>query len=382
MNATRFLSRFGAFLLTLALVDLLGPKLMPASDLTNGPVENYRLPDNQETGFLQSLIDRQRVDQGQPQVTFLGSSPTYGVTIQNPAHTYAASFSAYFKRSRPQSSVYNFAAKGFLAADLNSIMRATIAQTDAYVIQLNYHTFSPKLLASTPIRHPDLPERLGTSITLEEAKLIGTRPTPLFNWNAAIRQQLRAHWWFYRERERLALQFLGQSPERWLYDRFFPQAKAEATQTAQTNTDTSVEQAPETKPFYELKNAQQVSIVKRYAENTTYELTDDNIEWRFVKQMLKQLKAQNKPAVFFIAPINADALRFYEVMDWKQYQHNVAKLRQSIEAEGFGFIDINLSQPLPEDLFADISHTLDEGGKTFGPLLYRLSSPYWEKTLK
>lgn len=377
MNATRFLSRFGAFLLTLVLVDLLGPKLMPVKDQT-GPVENYRLPDNQETGFLQSLIDQQRADQGRPRITFLGSSPTYGVTIQNPAYTYPASFAAYFRKSHPQSSVYNFAAKGFLAADLNYLMRATINQTDAYVIQLNYHTFSPKLLSGTPIRHPDLPERLGTGVTLEEAKLIGTRPTPLFNWNAAIRQQLRAHWWFYRERERLALQFLGQSPERWFYDKFFPQAKADAS----PESDANAEEAPESKPFYELKNARQVYIVKRYAENATYELTDENIEWRFVRQMLKQLKAQNKPAVFFIAPINADALRFYEVMDWKQYQRNIAKLKQSIEAEGFGFIDINISQPLPEDLFADISHTLDEGGKSFGPMLYRLSSPYWEKALK
>lgn len=366
MNATRFLTRLGCFVLTLLLVDLLGPGLMAVKDQ-----DLPRLPDNQETGFLQSFIDRLGTDTHRPRIAFLGSSPSYGVTINDPANTYPATFHAALKKIRPEASVHNLAAKGFLAADLNYILRATLSDSDAYVIQLNYHTFSPKLLAGNPIRHPDLPERLGVGVTSEEARLIGTRPTPVLNWNAQIREQLRKHWWFYRERERLALQVLGQTPERWFYDRFFPQAQAED----------NAEESPDAKPFYELKNARQIYIVKRYAENATYELTDDNIEWRYVRQMLKQLKANNKPAVFFIAPINADALRFYKVMDWKQYERNVAKIRQSIEAEGFAFVDINIKQALPEDLFADISHTLDDGGKSFGPLLFSLSRPYLEKSL-
>ena len=107
-----------------------------------------------------------------------------------------------------------------------------------------------------------------------------------------------------------------------------------------------------------------------------FELADDNLEWHFLKRMLAQLKAAGKPAVIFIAPINAEALSFYEVMDWKQYARNIAKIKASVEAEGFAFVDINRSGPLPEDLFADISHTLDAGGQAFGPRLWALSRDY------
>ncbi|PKL76203.1 MAG: hypothetical protein CVV27_11475 [Candidatus Melainabacteria bacterium HGW-Melainabacteria-1] len=370
MNGKRFLMRCLFFMLTLVLVELTGRQWL-AAGLRAMP--SQRLPDNQETGFLQSFIDRipTQSDPSQARVVFLGSSPTYGVTIRDSANTYPAGFASALQQDRPGQSVkvYNLAAKGFLAADLSMTLAATLDRADAFVIQLNYHTFSPELLAGTPIRHPDLPERLGVKIGADEARWLGVRPTPVLNWNASIRSALRQHWWFYREREQLALKWLGQSPERWLYERFFPQAVAEDVDE------------PEARPFYELKEARQLYIVQRYAKNASFELSDDNTEWRFVKRMLKQLRQAGKPAVFFVAPINAEALRFFEVMDWAQYQRNLAKLRASIEAEGFALIDVNLNSPLPEDLFADISHTLDAGGQVFGPRLWELSKSYLEPRL-
>lgn len=381
MNAARFFTRLIAFGLTLMLADGLGQALL--ADKLAVPAGG-RLPENQETGFLQGAIDSV-AQASHPRIVFLGSSPTYGVTIKDPANTYPAQFEQALETERKQKvSVHNLAAKGFLAADLSMILAATLASADAYVIQLNYHTFSPSLLAGTPIRHPDLPERLGVAVPATEAKLLGTRPTPALNWNASLRSSLRRHWWFYRERERLALLWLGKNPERWLYDTFFPKPKDMAAEPAGGAQAAAAqdEDTVEAKPFYELKPARQGYIVKRYAQNASFELAADNLEWHFVRRMLAQLKAAGKPAVFFIAPINAEALSFYEVMDWKQYTRNVAKIKASVEAEGFAFVDINRSGPLPEDLFADISHTLDAGGQAFGPRLWALSRDYLGSRLK
>lgn len=357
MNAKRFFRRLGFFLLTLVLVDLAG------RDWLEGKLaitDRLRLPENQEMGFLPSFIDRLDQRAGK-KIVFLGSSPTWGVAIREPRHTYPETFAAALRHDLPARavSVDNFAAKGLLAADLNAILRASIDKADGFVIQLNYHTFSPHLLNQTPIRHPDLPESLGVAVPADEARWLNMRPTPLLNWNASLRAGLRRIWWFYREREKLALLGLGANPESWIYHRFYPEKPGE-------------DEAPG-KAFYELKPAHQMVMVQRYAQNADFILDADNVELRFVGKMLEQLQAKHKPAVFFLAPINAEALRFYEVMNWKQYRRNVDLLRQRIEAAGYRLIDINTTKPLPEDTFADISHTLDAGGEAFGPRLWALS---------
>lgn len=367
MNASRFFRRLGFFGLTLLLVDGVGRTVLADKIALN----HYdRLPENQEMGFLRSFIDRLESEKGQTRLVFLGSSPTWGVSIQDPRHTYAASFGQALKQAHPQAnvSISNLAAKGFLAADLNAVLRATIDRAEGFVIQLNYHTFSPKLLQATPIRHPDLPESLGVRVPLDEARMLGMRPTPALNWNASLRAGLRRIWWFYREREKLALLALGATPESWIYHRFYPEKPSD--------------EASGFKPFYELKPARQTTIVHRYAENASFDIDDRNIELRFVAKMLAQLKMADKPAVFFIAPINAEDLKFYEVMDWKQYQRNLDIVRKLIEGAGYRLIDINLAEPLPAEDFADISHTLDIGGQAFGARLWQLSKSAFEEKFK
>lgn len=367
MNASRFFRRLGFFGLTLLLVDGVGHTVLADKIALT---DYRRLPENQEMGFLRSFIDRLASEKGQTRLVFLGSSPTWGVSIKDPGHTYAASFGQALKQAYPQAnvSISNLAARGFLAADLNAVLRATLAQAEGFVIQLNYHTFSPKLLQATPIRHPDLPESLGVQVPADEAKMLGMRPTPALNWNASLRAGLRRSWWFYREREKLALSALGATPESWVYHKFYPEKPSD--------------EASGFEPFYQLKPARQTTIVHRYAENARFEIEDPNIELRFVAKMLAQLKAADKPAVFFIAPINAEDLKFYEVMDWKQYQRNVDIVRKLIEGAGYRLIDINLVKPLPAEDFADISHTLDVGGQAFGPRLWQLSKPAFEEKFK
>lgn len=333
--------------------------------------ESKRLPLNQETGFLQSALDTLDSDPKAIDLVFLGSSPTYGVSIKEEHNTYPNRFVQALKQAHPDSPVqiHNLAAKGFLASDLYAILQASLPETDAFLIQLNYHTFSPKLLKETAIRHPDLPERLGVVVNPKQARVLGVRPTPSLNWNARIRAFLRQYWWFYAHREALALQFLGDTPENWVYHRFYTEKPQD-------------EESVATQAFYELKPARQTYMVQRYAQNAQFTIESTNIELFFLTEMLSSLKQQHKAAVFFIAPINADALSFYDVMDWNLYRKNISVIRQAIQSAGFELIDINQTQPLSEEHFADISHTLDSGGQTFGPLLWKLSRPYLESQLK
>ncbi|MBF2052225.1 MAG: hypothetical protein IGS03_02030 [Candidatus Sericytochromatia bacterium] len=373
----RWLTRCLAFVLTLFACDL-WVQVRWAALLQTDIGAQYRLPADQEVPVLNATLDQiarlpdfsTRLSTG-PKVMFLGSSPTYGVSITDPAATYPAVVRQHWLNAQPPKplAVYNLAAKGFLMADNYYLLQRSLPLGELFVIQLNYHTFSPRLLESTPIRHPELPETLGVSISHSEARLLGLRPSPLVNLNAPLRHWLRQHWFFYREKERLAALWLGASPENWLYRQFFAQA--------------SDEEAPDSQPFYTLPNARQVYMVKRYAENVDFEITSHNPELQFLERMLRLLQASGKPAVFFLAPINADALNYYEVMDWQRYASHSQLLRQKIEGAGFRFLDPNLAsngqEPLTEEHFADISHTLNSGAKLFGARLAQFLKPELER---
>ncbi|MGV3525208.1 MAG: hypothetical protein ACO1RX_13335 [Candidatus Sericytochromatia bacterium] len=365
----RLLRQLLACLLTLLVVDTLGRRLLGDTPL---PTPGERLPSDRETLMLPFWLDALKQPAAVPKLVFLGSSPTWGTAMPNFRSTYPVQFGRSWEQARPQQPVqiHNLAAKGFLAADLNSVLKASLPHGDGFVIQLNYHTFSPRLLAQTPMRHPDLPERLGVPVSYAEARLLATRPSPLLNLNAPLRQFLRQFWWFYREREHRVAAQLGLPPEAWLHAR------------AMGETQTDNEETPsDGQPFYDLKPARQLFIMQRYSQNARFEIQPSNLEAAFLHEMLTQLRQAGKPALFYMAPINMEALSYYEALDLKQYTRNVSRIRNAVQAAGFAWFDANLDAPLSENFFADVSHTLPEGGAHFGALLYRASADYWRARL-
>jgi len=364
--------RLSGFILLLLLVDSLCQRAFGPA-LQQDFASHYRLPNDQELAYLPAYLSALEANkkQGLQQLLFLGSSPVYGVSIQDPAQTYPYAFARAFTALRPelkQLQVHNLGAKGLLASDMHYLLKRSLPLADAVAIQLNYHTFNPEFLAKTPIRHAILPDLLGVQVSWEEAAWLGMRPSPLLNFNATARHWLQRHWFFYREKERLAQLWLGKSPEQAFYELFF---------AAQASPET--EDTPSAQPFYELPNARQLYVVQRYAQNVDFDLSPDNLELRFVSQMLAQLQAAQKPAVFFMAPINVEALDYFEVMDWQRYQRNTQQIRNLIEAAGYTLLDDNLSEPLAEEYFADISHTLDAGGAAYGERLAEQLSALWPK---
>lgn len=378
LSGKRFLVRVLAFLLSLVLLDC-AARLIWGPELQVSYQDNYRLPENQETPLVNDFLDTIRSPQmrGNKQIIFLGSSPTYGVSIQDPAKTYPGSFEQALKSNPEQSKqrieVYNLAAKGYLMSDVYYLVQAIVDHSDLMVLQINYHTFAPQLLKNTAIRHPELPEQLGVKVSPQEAKMLGLRPTPQFNLTQPLRQSLRNHWFLYGKREALAHLWLDDTAEGWLYHRFFP-VQADQTESQEENTSAQ--------PFYALKPARQIFMVKRYAQNVNYELADDNLELNFLERSMQLIHTKQKGCLVFMAPINIDALNFYEVFNSAQYDRNLARIRAHVEAQGCSFMDINRTDPLAEDYFADISHTLDDGGRIFGAQLYQSHQALIAKALE
>lgn len=352
ITASRFFRRLGFFLLTLTMVDA---ALRTAYPALGAAFEGaYRLPLDAEMALLPAYV--RHIEQSPAKdVVFVGSSPTYGVNIGNPALTYPYAFEAAARSARlPPFRVHNVSAKGWLMADQHFVIKRLVDDLDVAVLQLNYHTFSPAFLAETKMRHPEMPDKLEVAVDAEEGSLAGIRPTPVWPLNPSIRQVLRQAWFVYRERDALAVKWWGAPPENALFQRI--QGRADGEQ--------------ESEPFLDLPPARQLMIMQRYGKNAAFDVKADNTELRFLKKTLALLKAHNKPAVVFMTPLNVEALDYYEALDWAQYDRNVARIRQVVEEGGGLWLDRNRQNPLPAEHFFDISHTLDSGGDETGRWLF------------
>jgi len=342
------------FILTLVLVDIWVIKaLLPQlkSDFSN----SYRLPEGQEMAWLPFYLSA-LAQNPSPALVFLGSSPTYGIRISDPTQTFpVATLRALQKKGLAAHwQSYNLSAKGFLLSDQYYLLKKALPEGEAFVIQLNYHTFSPSLLKGTRMRHPELAEKLAVPVSEAEAALLGLRPSPPLPLNAWLRQGLSQIWAFYRSKELLAAHWLGHTPEGWAFAQY---EKALGIQAAEMDGAT---------PFLDLKPTQQMMVLKRYGQNAGFELSPDNSELQVLKWTVELLKQAGKPALFVMGPLNVEALDAYEALDWKKYQAVLTPIRTTIEAGGFDLLDINRGAYLPADQFFDITHTLNAGGSAFG----------------
>jgi hypothetical protein len=357
-SGLRLIRTLAFFLLTLMLVDLWVINcLAPRFQL--GFQQDYRLPEGQEMAWLPFYLADLSTHTS-PALVFVGSSPTYGIRISDPAQTFPVASLRSLQKKQPLTKdwrVYNFSAKGFLLSDQYFLLKKALAEGDLFVIQLNYHTFSPTLLAGTRMRHPELPEKLGVTVTEPEAALLGLRPSPPLPFNALLRQGFNRIWAFYRFKELLAAQYLGNTPEGWAFSQY---EKWMGVKASQIEGET---------PFLDLKPTQQMMVLKRYGQNAGFVLSPDNSELAVLRWTVDLLKKAGKPALFVMGPLNVEALDAYEALDWKKYDQVVQPLRELIEQGGFSLLDINRSKPLPADQFFDMTHTLNSGGTAMGQIM-------------
>jgi hypothetical protein len=346
--------------------------------------ESYRLSEADSLEALPDYVDHIRAMRRRyPNdriVVFLGASPTYGVGIRDPRNTFPAALAsaAASDATTPgqRVRVFNLASNGLLIADQYYIAQAIGDAADAFYVQLTYQTFDPGPLASVPIRYPELPRRLGVSVTAEDARTLGLERHTSTSLDRGIASAVRSNWFALRAKDRLASRLLGESPERRLYAIAAGGAAVDTADAGAAAASGPEQTTPSTTPFDELDPALQMVAIARASENSRFALRKDNSELVMLKRLAGFLKSRDRHAVFFFAPMNEEILSAYEALDEKAYSKNTQKVRTAIEAVGFPLLDYHSKPFLSSADFVDLTHTTDEGGRLTGERLWTDTRAY------
>lgn len=370
LSRVRFLRQLFIFILITFCLN--GWATIALPDLDTPFQSQYRLPLDQESLLLPYYVRfiHQQSEQGKHNIIFLGASPTYGVNIKDPKNTYPYAYEQALLKSKlslPKLAFYNVSSKGFLLSDQFFLLKNLIDAGDLFFIQLNYHTFSPAIIGNTKLRYPELPGKLAVTVTAAESQLSGLPTSPTLNLDSPLRSWLSQHWFFYREADRIALNIFGNLPDIALHHQFQQAILGKSELPSLEETDS---------PLMDKAPAQQAVVIKRYRETSQFQLKPDNRELVFLKKTLDLLKTHHKQAIFFMAPINIEALNYFEALNWDEYRRNTSLITQTIEDFQFPYFDKNLENPLTSEYFFDISHTLDPGGVYFGQFLFEQTKDY------
>ena len=358
--------------IVLALALLAAIDVAVARTLTPAAVyeQNYRLPRTLPTASLAdytaSVHDASIDRSGGPIVAFVGSSPTWGHRIKDPANTYPAAFGAAASVAGWPNRTYNFASNGQFLGDEYFIAKGLAPDADVVFVQLTYHTFNPVARKDAAVRYPEIPGLLGLEITPDEAQLLGLPPSQAAAAQSAASRALSRHWLLWRERDALDRRLFGGKPQ----DRLTPRPAEKSLLTSLPAGD----EAGDTgfAAFEDLDPMKRMVVITRYSESSSFIIDPGDSDVRFLTMLAQMLREHGKKAVFFMAPLNRDLIEKYELIDPAQYAANVGLLRGVVTDAGFPFLDYNTGPvELPAASFADVSHTTDGGGRAFGALLYR-----------
>jgi len=332
---------------------------------------DWRLPRTQAMSALPGYvghIESLRPDKQRPRVLFLGASPTWGEMNSDRHHTYSADFERTAHAAGAAARVYNLGADGALVADQYFIADRLAAHADLLGIQLTYHTFNPAARIDGATRFSELPRMLGEPVSTRVANVLGIDRTQPFNLNGAVDRTLDRHWLLFREHDELATRLFGRPFRDELYRRW-----QELSGSEPKKLPLAPALAKNTR-FDLLDPARQTEIVERYADFANFHIRRNDSELRMLDLLCARLEGRH--AVFFMSPLNLGALESFGVFDQRLYSANVAIIRAVVEKHGLTFIDWNQpGRELPSALFADATHTTDQGSAVFARRLYRALAP-------
>ena len=337
----------------------------------------YRLPRTLPTAsigrFADSIHAASLAEKNHPIVVFLGASPTWGHRISDSRNTFPAAFETAAKRGGWPNTTYNLACNGQFVSDEYSIARRVAPDADVVFVQLTYHTFNAKAREGQAIRYPELPAMLGTGVLPADAAALGVRPSMGNAVSSRTSRMLSRYWLVWGERDALDGALFGTKPQMI----FAPKQKAAETSLTVLPDDAAQDGFVK---FDKLDPERQFVVISRYAQSSSFTIPPDDSELVFLRKLTHLLRSQDKKAVFFLAPLNRTLIDDYELIDPKQYGKNSDAIRSVVEESGFPFIDFNEgSPPISADLFADISHTTDKGGRKVGSMLFDETRSYLEE---
>ncbi|HSK48010.1 MAG TPA: hypothetical protein VLA05_08420, partial [Coriobacteriia bacterium] len=114
----------------------------------------------------------------------------------------------------------------------------------------------------------------------------------------------------------------------------------------------------------------QMLVIDEFASAGDYRLDPRDSEVRVIERLASDLQQDGKRAVFYLSPLNVEALRSFDLYDEKRYRQNVDPLRRIVEARGHRFIDLNDESAIPSAAFADVNHTTEAGSRLVAERLW------------
>jgi len=362
ITARRVAVRFAVLALALIAVDLAVASTFPAGDYEADWRMPRELPTSQLAPFVEH-VERTAASDQRPAVVFLGASPAWGEAVAEASQTVPAAYEREALAAGSDARVYNLASNGQLLGDVYFVARRVADDTDLLVVQLNYHGFNGEWRRGAKSRYPELPALLGVPVDDELASALEIEPSRRPDIAGDADRWLRAHWGLYGARDSIAASAFGATPEKQLFERW------ELLTTPDFAGEEDVVQSG--RPFEELDPDQQMRVLDEFAAAADFELDPRDSEVRMLERLSADLAASKTRTVFYISPLNIEALESFDMLDRERYAANVAPLRKIVEANGHRFLDLNEDSDLPASAFADINHTTAEGSELVAAELWR-----------
>lgn len=371
VTALRVLARFTVMLLVLLAVDLVIVAAFPTGDYEADWRMPRTLPTSRVVPFIEH-IERSSAAEVEPVVVFLGASPTWGDAVRDDGETVPAAYRRAAAADGGQLRTYNLASNGQLLGDMYFVANRVAGSADLLFVQLTYHGFNEVWREGVAQRYPELSALLGVPVDAELASVLGAEPTHRPDLTGAADRWLQRRWALYGMRDVIAGEILGATPERRLYERWEMVAMPEFAGTE--------ERIPSGKSFEMLEPDEQMLVLDEFSAAADFRLDREDSEVRILDRLSADLADEGTRTVFYISPLNIEALESFEMLDRELYEANVAPIRDIVESQGHVFLDLNEDSVIPASAFADINHTTAEGSELVAAELWRLTRDMVEAT--
>lgn len=354
LRLSRLIVRILSFVLVLGGVDAVVGKYLPEPD----PSAGGRMPRTLPTSALPGFVRHVERDSRPPKlraVAFIGASPAWGDAVREDSLTVPAQFERIATARGGSTRVYNLACNGQLVGDSYFVARRVADDVDLVVVQLTYHSFNPAWREGTRQRYPELPRMLAVSVDAQSSRVLGCEQSPKADLTGAVDRWLQANWRLYGARDRLMGVTVGSTPESALFERW--------QMLTMPGFEGEQEYVPAGSPFDELSPDEQMLAMDEFSSAGVFNLDEDDSEVLMLDRLCEDLASEGVRAVFYMSPVNKEALESFGLFDAEQYEANVSVLRAIVAKHGHQFIDMNTEATFPSSAFADINHTTADGSR-------------------
>lgn len=364
ITARRVVVRFAVLALALVIVDFAVAKAFPLPDYE----ADWRMPRALPTSQLAPFVDhveRSAALGSAPVIAFVGASPTWGDAVANDGETVPAGLRRAAAEAGSDAVVFNLASNGQLLGDSYFVARRVADDADLLFVQLTYHGFNSEWRQGATGRYPELPRLLGVPVDAELADVLGVGASPAPDITGKADRWLQGHWRLYGMRDAIAGEVLGATPEKRLFQRWETIALPEFAGEE--------ERVPSGEPFEMLDPDEQMIMLDEFAAAGEFAVDPGDSEVLMLERLAADLAESGTRTVFYISPLNVEALESFDLFDRELYEENVGPLREIVESQGHLFLDLNEESEIPASAFADINHTTAEGSELVADELWRLT---------